>query len=150
MPYTYEYPRPIVAADVLVVRSALGSREILLIRRGNEPFRGSWAIPGGFVEMAEDVPDAASRELLEETGLDIPPGELVEIGVFGRPGRDPRGRTISVVYASEVAFEDSRATAGDDAAEAAWFDERDLPELAFDHAEVIPVDLRRLDAGPRP
>jgi len=150
MPYTYEYPRPMVAADVLVVRRAHGSREVLLIRRANEPFRGFWAIPGGFVEMDEDVPDAASRELREETGLDIPAAELVEIGVFGRPGRDPRGRTISVVYASEVSHEDSRATAGDDAAEAAWFDERELPGLAFDHAEIIPTALRRLDHLQRP
>ena len=155
MPYTYEYPRPMVAADVLVVRPGGEgpggrSREVLLIRRANEPFKGSWAIPGGFVEMDEDVPDAASRELREETGLEIPPGELVEVGVFGRPGRDPRGRTISVVYAARVSAGEGRARAGDDAAEAERFDEGALPDLAFDHAEVIPAALRRLEADSSP
>lgn len=144
MPYTYEYPRPMVAADVLVVRPGKGHREVLLIRRANEPFKGSWAIPGGFVEMDEDVPDAASRELREETGIDIPPADLVEVGVFGRPGRDPRGRTISVVYAIAVSPSRADARAGDDAAEVGWFDARRLPELAFDHAEVIPTALARI------
>lgn len=155
MPYTYEYPRPMVAADVLVVRAGRDgpdgrAREVLLIRRANEPFKGFWAIPGGFVEMDEDVPDAASRELREETGLEIPPGGLFEVGVFGRPGRDPRGRTISVVYAARVSAGGGRVRAGDDAAEAEWFDARRLPDLAFDHAEVVPTALRRLDAAPRP
>jgi 8-oxo-dGTP diphosphatase len=144
-----------VAADVLVVRPGPGdpdgpggrSREVLLIRRANPPFKGFWAIPGGFVEMDEDVPQAAIRELREETGLDIPPEELVEVGVFGRPGRDPRGRTISVVYAARVSAGEGSARAGDDAAEAEWFDAGALPELAFDHAEVIPAALRRLDVA---
>jgi len=154
MPYTYDYPRPMVAADVLVVRTRPDGpngafREVLLVRRANEPFKGLWAVPGGFVEMDEDVPDAASRELREETGLDIPPRELFEAGVFGRPGRDPRGRTISVAYAANVSPDRAEATAGDDAAEAAWFDARSLPEMAFDHAEVVPIVLRRLDAAAR-
>ncbi|MHC5058759.1 MAG: NUDIX domain-containing protein [Planctomycetota bacterium] len=140
-----------VAADVLVVRpregAEEGEREVLLIRRANEPFKGSWALPGGFVEMDEDVPDAASRELREETGLEIPPEELVEVGVFGRPGRDPRGRTISVVYAARVSAGRGRARAGDDAAEAEWFDAGALPGLAFDHAEVVPAALARFDAA---
>ena len=88
MPYTYEYPRPMVAADVLVVRPGSDEPnrpdgpvcEVLLIRRANEPFKGLWAIPGGFVEMDEDVPDAAARELREETGLAVSPGDLVEVG----------------------------------------------------------------------
>ena len=151
MPYTYEYPRPMVVADVVAVRPGsegpdARTREILLVRRANEPFKGSWAIPGGFVEMDEDVPDAASRELREETGLEISPEDLVEVGVFGRPGRDPRGRTISVVYANVVSPDHSEATAGDDAADAKWFDSRALPELAFDHADVIPAALARLRA----
>lgn len=97
--------------------------------------------------MDEDVPEAASRELREETGLDIPAEHLVEAGVFGRPGRDPRGRTISVVYAVQVSPGEVRARAGDDAAEAAWFDPGALPELAFDHAEVVPAALARLAAA---
>ena len=135
--------------DVVVVRPRGGGREVLLVRRGGEPFRGVWALPGGFIELDEDVPDAASRELCEETGLEILPGELTEVGVFGRPGRDPRGRTIGVAYAVEVEPAGKEPTAGDDAAEAAWFDARSLPGLAFDHSEIVAAALARLDARPR-
>ncbi len=143
MPHTYRYPRPMVAADSVVVRGAGRGREVLLVRRGRAPFEGEWALPGGFVEMDEDLPDAARRELREETGLEVK--ELVELGAFGRPGRDPRGRVISIVYIAEVSRRASAPVAGDDAADARWWNLSALPELAFDHAEVIEAALRRLE-----
>jgi 8-oxo-dGTP diphosphatase len=91
-------------------------------------------LPGGFVEQEEDLPDAAKRELKEETGLSVEKNE--QIGTFGTPGRDPRGRTISVVYLSLIEHEE-KLNAADDAAEADWFDIDNLPDLAFDHSEII-------------
>lgn len=141
MPYAYEYPRPMVTVDAIVVRPGGGSGaggaggEILLVRRGREPFRGMWALPGGFVELDEDLPDAARRELLEETGLDV--DTLEQFRTFGKPGRDPRGRQITVAYIAEVSREIPPPRAGDDAREAKWFPLEALPALAFDHAEVL-------------
>jgi 8-oxo-dGTP diphosphatase len=152
MAYTYRYPRPAVAVDIVVLRRpegrALSQTEILLIRRGRAPFRGKWALPGGFVEMDEDLPDAARRELREETGLAAT--RLVELGAFGRPGRDPRGRVISVVFVATVPLSKSRARAADDAAEAAWFSLDSPPPLAFDHAEILARARGRLAARPGP
>ena len=138
MPYTYEYPRPMATVDAIVVRpgeraGALG--EVLLVRRRHEPFRGMWALPGGFVDMDEDLPDAARRELMEETGLEV--DTLEQFRTFGKPGRDPRGRQITVAYIALVSREIPSPRAGDDAAEARWFPLDALPELAFDHAEVL-------------
>lgn len=148
MPFTYEYPRPQVAADVILLRQA-GEPEVLLIERGREPFRGLWALPGGFVEIDEDLSEAARRELREETGIEIGDGErLVQLGAFGRPGRDPRGRTISVVYLASVCRSRSEPTAGDDAARAEWFPLSGLPELAFDHADILAEARRRLEKEP--
>ncbi len=96
---------------------------------------GKWALPGGFVEIEEDLEDGANRELEEETGLkEI---ELSQFKSYGKPGRDPRGRTISVVYYGYLTNENQEAKAGDDAAETGWFTIGDLPELAFDHEEII-------------
>jgi len=109
--------------------------EVLLIRRKHDPFMGKWALPGGFVEIDEDLMDGAIRELKEETGL--AQIDLKQFGTYGKPGRDPRGRTISVVYYGFVQEGESSVTAGDDAAEACWFDIKKLPPLAFDHGEII-------------
>jgi 8-oxo-dGTP diphosphatase len=148
MAYAYEFPRPAVAVDVILLRQR-EETEVLLVERGNEPFRGLWAIPGGFVEIEEDLPDAARRELREETGIHIAENErLVELGTFGKPGRDPRGRVISVVYLAGVACSESAAAAGDDAARAQWFPLSRPPELAFDHAEVLGHARRRLAEDP--
>ncbi|WP_350455348.1 NUDIX hydrolase [Slackia heliotrinireducens] len=112
-----EYPKPSLTVDIAVFRLVNGEYEILLVRRGNHPFKGSWALPGGFVDPSEDVPDAARRELFEETGLENVPIEL--FGVYGAPGRDPRGWTVSAGFCAFV--EDSAdAQAGDDAADARW------------------------------
>lgn len=140
MPYTYPYPRPMVTVDILLLRLRQGEPEILLIQRKHSPFEGKWALPGGFVEMEEDLTNTASRELVEETGLHGFP--LTEFGVFGRPGRDPRGRTITVVFLGILPLnftENERP--GDDAAQAKWFPVHALPELAFDHHQIIETSL---------
>lgn len=135
MPYTYQYPRPCVTVDILVFRVTDNGHSILLIQRRNEPFKDLWALPGGFIEMHETLEESARRELHEETGLvDV---ELHQLGIFGDPGRDPRGRTITVAY---YALDDSNtvAKADDDAADAQWFPLSSLPSpLAFDHNIII-------------
>lgn len=137
--YRYDHPRPALTADCAVL--ADGGRRILLIRRGREPFAGGWALPGGFVEIDEDLPDAARRELREETGIRVE--RLAQIGAFGRPDRDPRGRVVSVAFLAAVGAADgSPPRAADDAAEARWFALDDLPPLAFDHAEIVDAALR--------
>ena len=108
--------------------------KILLIQRADEPCRGQWALPGGFVDENEDLSDAAVRELLEETSLQAE--KLIQLGAFGKPGRDPRGHTISIAFKGSVKNpQDLRAA--DDAKAAAWFEIVNLPELAFDHKEII-------------
>lgn len=116
---------------------------ILLIQRGKEPFIGCWALPGGFVEMDEDLDIAARRELREET--DVQTGELIQVGAFGDPRRDPRGRNISIAYAA-VASEAITPVAGDDAVHAAVFALANLPPLAFDHDRLIrsAIDVLKL------
>jgi 8-oxo-dGTP diphosphatase len=134
---SYDYPRPALTVDVAVFRGEAGEREVLLVKRGEEPYRGRWALPGGFVEEGETLLSAARRELLEETGLD-PAGELVQVGTYGDPGRDPRGWTVSVVFQTVLGFDDASAVAGgSDAAEAAWHPVGALPRLAFDHDVIV-------------
>jgi 8-oxo-dGTP diphosphatase len=112
---------------------------VLLIRRGNEPFKGSYALPGGFVDVGERVEDSCRRELSEETGLHV--GELRLVGVYSDPGRDPRGHTCSVAYLAQVGRAD--VTAGDDAAAAEWVADWRRQKLAFDHAQII-ADAEKL------
>ena len=134
---TYEYPRPAVSADTAVLRGARGARELLLIRRGKQPYQGMWALPGGFVEEGERLAEAAGRELAEETGL-VPRGPLVQVGSYGDPGRDPRGWTVTVLFAVLLAADEPGAVSGgDDAAEAAWHSIDALPDLAFDHSLLV-------------
>ncbi len=123
-----------LTVDVVVLAGTATNRRVLLIQRGNPPFRGSWALPGGFVEQGEQVVEAAPRELAEETGLQV--GELRLLGVYDTPGRDPRGWTASVVYLARVPSE-ARVVGADDASDARWFAVDDLPELAFDHALIL-------------
>lgn len=133
MSYTYEYPRPAVTADCVVVTKE-AEQKVLLIQRGNEPYKGCWAFPGGFMNMDETTEQCAIRELEEETGLKI--DEVKQIGAYSRVDRDPRGRTITVAY---LAFVDSpvEVKGQDDAAKAEWFALSNLPELAFDHEEIM-------------
>jgi 8-oxo-dGTP diphosphatase len=132
--YCYQYPRPAVTVDVVIVTGAV-KPQVLLIRRKQDPFAGMWAIPGGFVDMDEPLEAAARRELREETGVE--PDRLEQLHTFGDPGRDPRGRTISVVYLAQVDVNRVKPQAGDDAAEVGWHDLSNLPPLAFDHDKIL-------------
>jgi len=115
--------------------------EVLLVRRKNEPFRGMWCIPGGFVDPDEKVLDGALRELHEETGVENV--NVVPFGTYADPGRDPRGRTVTVVYIERL-NEKPVARAGDDAAECGWFPLDDLPPMAFDHKKILEEYQRKL------
>jgi 8-oxo-dGTP diphosphatase len=141
VPYTYDYPRPALTVDVAVFTIRNAELCLLLIRRAKAPFKGTWALPGGFVDLNEPLEKAAIRELGEETGL--PPMPTEQLGAFGDPGRDPRGHTVSVAYLAFLAAARPVA-AGDDAAATQWHTVRSLPKLAFDHALVIEVALERL------
>jgi len=139
--YTYNYPKPSVTADCIITRGLKRKNEVLLIKRMREPFIDSWALPGGFVEIDEDLDEGAERELYEETGLQNV--RLQQFKTFGKPGRDPRGRTISVVYHGKIEDNSYKIEAGDDAAEARWFDIKKLPALAFDHELIIDEFMKR-------
>lgn len=129
--YTYQYPRAALTVDAILISK---QNSVLLIERGREPYKGKWALPGGFIEMDEPLEVACQRELEEETGIRI--GELKQFKAFGAVDRDPRHRTISVLF---YAFTDDElvASAGDDAAKAQWFSILELPELAFDHQLIL-------------
>lgn len=145
MPYTYEHPHPAVTTDVVLFTPSDRGLRVLLVRRGAPPFAGHWALPGGFVGIDESLDDCARRELGEETGIH---GARVEqLGAFGAPDRDPRERVISVAYVAMIPADLAAATAGDDAAEAAWHDPDDMPPLAFDHNDIVAVARRHLAAG---
>lgn len=134
--YVYEWPRPMVTVDAAVFQVYENKIKILLIQRGKEPFKGCWALPGGFVEMNEELDDAVARELSEETGLCNV--KLQQMYTFGGVDRDPRGRMISVVYMGVVRGDVKKINAGDDASNVRWFDICQLPEkIAFDHKKVI-------------
>jgi 8-oxo-dGTP diphosphatase len=134
-PYCYQYPHPAVTTDVVLFTLRRDGLALLLIRRAHEPFAGHWALPGGFLEIDEDLPQCAARELREETGVDGL--TLRQVSAFGRPGRDPRERVISVVYYALAAHDRLAPQAASDASEADWFPLGALPPLAFDHEEVI-------------
>ena len=133
MAYTYNYPRPAVTADCVVITKETKPK-VLLIQRGDEPFKGCWAFPGGFMNMDETTEQCAIRELEEETGLKV--NEIHQIGVYSKVDRDPRGRTITVAYDALVDI--SVPVVGlDDAAKAEWWPLSALPQLAFDHNEIM-------------
>ena len=140
--YCYDYPRPSVTVDIVLFADATEDPKVLLIRRKSAPFKDFWAVPGGFVEMEETLEESAKRELNEETNIsDV---QLTQIGTFGHPDRDPRGRVISVAYVGIIESENTVAIAGSDAAEVAWFSTLKLPALAFDHSEIIKKALEEI------
>jgi 8-oxo-dGTP diphosphatase len=148
--YIYYWPRPMVAADAAVFGFFAGkakwrkpSWRLLLIKRKGQPFKGKWAIPGGFVNIDEELETAAARELKEETGLTGV--HLDQIYIAGKVGRDPRGRVITAVFMGIASAKQRRIKAGDDAADAKWFDIENLPkDLAFDHDETTKFAIARL------
>lgn len=138
MTYTYDYPRASVTVDTVVFSKFDEEWKVLLIQRGRPPFQDLWAFPGGFIEMDETLLASAARELEEETGLTNV--DLEQFKTYGDPGRDPRGRTVSVVFYGFIAPEKSLVKGADDAKNAAWFPLAMFPALAFDH-ELILSDL---------
>ena len=133
--FSYKYPRPAVTADCMVMTQEAVPR-VLLIERGNEPYKGCWALPGGFLDMEETLEECAIRELEEETGLKVSIESIRQVGTYSRVNRDPRGRTISTAF---IAVVDSPlpVKGQDDAARAEWFAIDSLPPLAFDHDDII-------------
>ncbi|HVU16921.1 MAG TPA: NUDIX domain-containing protein [Candidatus Didemnitutus sp.] len=142
MPFTYQYPHPAVTVDAVVFGYDDADLKVLLIQREQPPFRGKWALPGGFVRLDESLEAAARRELQEETGIVAP--YLEQLYTFGEPKRDPRERVISVAYYALVKLTDHAVRAASDALNVAWFPVADLPRLAFDHEEILEAALHRL------
>ena len=138
MAYTYKYPRPAVTADCVVMTRETEPK-VLLIQRGDEPFKGGWAFPGGFMNMDETTEQCAIRELEEETGLRL--SNVHQIGAYSKVDRDPRGRTITVAYLT-IIDEPVAVTGQDDAARAEWWSLSALPELAFDHDEIMTDSIK--------
>ncbi|MBO0859204.1 MAG: NUDIX hydrolase [Chloracidobacterium sp.] len=137
-----DYPQPSVTVDLVIFTVAEDDLKVLLIRRGQEPFKGRWALPGGFVDIEESLELAAARELQEEVG--VMNVYLEQLYTFGDPRRDPRGRVISVSYFALVDAERQRIVAASDAAEAQWRSVFDAPKLAFDHAKILDYAVWRL------
>lgn len=139
--YTYDYPRPAVTADSVVFCNGSDGLSVLLIERANDPFKGCWAFPGGFMDMEENAEDCAKRELKEETGMEV--RSLEYLGTFSEVNRDPRGRTITIAYYAVV--EKSDVIGADDASQAKWFPIDSIPSLAFDHEEILRAALKVLN-----
>jgi 8-oxo-dGTP diphosphatase len=147
MTCTYQYPRAALTVDCVVFGFDGREIKVLLIQRGMEPFKGKWALPGGFVRVDETIDEAAARELLEETGLRKV--FLEQLYTFGAIDRDPRERVVSVAHYALVKLSDHQAKAATDAANAEWFPLTKLPKLAFDHAEILKMALARLQGKVR-
>ena len=139
MPHVYDYPRPCVTCEAVVfdLYDDNGVPQLLLVLRKNEPFKGMWALPGGFLNENEELDECAARELFEETGLDIDSADLRQAMTVGKKNRDPRARIISVVYTAVVDRYEQPICADDDAEEVAWFPMDELPSLAADHLEIV-------------
>ena len=135
MAYTYNYPRASVTVDIVILCQFENQTKLLLIQRGNEPYKNKWAFPGGFIEMDEMLVESAVRELHEETGLQGV--KLQQFRAYGDPGRDPRGRTVSVVFYGFTDIKNSIVAGADDAKNAAWFSLDEIPDMAFDHNLVL-------------
>jgi 8-oxo-dGTP diphosphatase len=147
--YTSEYPIFAVTVDVVCLTIRRDQLHVLLVRRGGAPYRGKFALPGGFVDVEEDLDDAARRELVEETGIDLTGLVIEQLATYGRPDRDPRQRTVSVVWLA-VAPDLPETAAGSDAAEAHWVPVTEVEHrprrLAFDHGAMLDQGLARARA----
>ena len=129
------YKSPSITADGILIKN----QQILLVKRKNQPFKGKWALPGGFVEYGEKTEDTVIREVLEETGLETKINQLA--GVYSDPDRDPRGHTITVAYILDIIG--GELVAGDDASDVKFFNVKELPDLSFDHSKIINEVLQR-------
>lgn len=138
--YCYKYPRPAVATDCVIFGYDESNIKVLLIQRGIEPFKGKWALPGGFLRMDETAEECARRELQEETGLTNT--RVEQFYAYSTLDRDPRERVISIAHYSLVRISEVRG--GDDAAKAQWFASDEIPSLAFDHDRILRMALNRL------
>ena len=154
-----KWKKPSLTADICIIAKGESDNKILLIRRGNHPYLGKWALPGGFSQAGEKIEETAARELEEETGIRMSSEELKLVGIYSKPGRDPRDWTVSAAYLAAVNENEVRPIAGDDADDAAWFSigrengsvilsagdiMLKLSELAFDHEEIITDALQTL------
>jgi len=144
MPFTYDYARPAVTVDITIFTVRNDELNVLLIKRAEKPFQGEWALPGGFVTENEGLEAAAERELVEETG--VSGFYLEQLATFGAPDRDPRGHVITVAYFALIPSDNLELTASTDAEGVAWFGIDKLPDLAFDHDEILELALDRLVA----
>lgn len=140
--YQYEYPHPAVTTDIVIFTLQDDGLKVLLIQRGNDPYQGRWALPGGFVEIDEGLDAAAIRELREETG--VSGVYLEQLYTFGKPDRDPRERVISVAYYALVPIDVLQLRADSDAKNVGWFSCNQLPEPAFDHRQIVELARKRL------
>jgi len=131
-----------VTVDAVVFSHNEQYLQVLLVKRKYDPCKGMWAFPGGFVEDDEELEDAAIRELEEETGLKLT--AMQQLHTFGKVGRDPRARTVSVAFCTFVESEGQTIAGADDAADAQWVNVHDITELAFDHKEILDFALQEL------
>ncbi|MGP1467267.1 MAG: NUDIX domain-containing protein [Porphyromonadaceae bacterium] len=140
--YTYKYPHPAVTADCIVFACQNEKTQVLLIKRGSEPCKDMWALPGGFMNIDESAEEAAIRELKEETGIDVK--EVTQVGAYSKVDRDPRERVITIAFYT-VIDNPVRAVGQDDAKQAEWFTLDNLPTLAFDHSEILSAAIGMLN-----
>ena len=141
-----QFPAFAVTVDVVILTMSEGTLHMLLVRRGEAPFEGMWAIPGGFKRPTETLDEAARRELVEETGVDVP-SLLTQFGAYGDPERDPRMNVVTVAYVA-VLRDVGAVVAGTDAADAALIPVSDVLngsiDLAFDHLEIVRDSIERV------
>ena len=139
--YTYKYPHPAVTADCIVFACQNEKTQVLLIKRGSEPCKDMWALPGGFMNIDESAEEAAIRELKEEKGIDVK--EVTQVGAYSKVDRDPRERVITIAFYT-VIDNPVKAVGQDDAKQAEWFTLDNLPTLAFDHSEILSAAIGML------
>ena len=140
--YTYRYPHPAVTADCIVFACQNEKTQVLLIKRGSEPCKDMWALPGGFMNINESAEEAAIRELKEETGIDVK--EVTQVGAYSKVDRDPRERVITIAFYT-VIDNPVKAVGQDDAKQAEWFTLDNIPTLAFDHSEILSAAIGMLN-----
>ncbi len=144
MPYTYRNQHPAVTTDIVIFTIRQDELKVLLIKRALPPYKGEWALPGGFIKLKESLEEGAKRELEEETG--VSGVYLEQLYAFGQPDRDPRERVITVTYFALVPSDKLEIVGGSDAEGVSWFGMNELPDLAFDHNTILKMAHQRLVA----